>query len=314
MASNSRSKSEIKRIGFLSAHILQARKSFISLWKRPLGNILTLTVIAMALALPASLYLVGKNIAQVAQGVASPSQVSVYLQDDLPEARIMVLKDEMEGWQGVESVEYISPQQGLSDLSQYSGFDDAISLISDYSLPAVLTILPAVDDDTAIRTLASRVGDIAGVAEVRVDEDWLERLDAIHNLATTVAVVLAVLMLTAVFLIVGNTLRFTVLANKEEIQVMKLIGATDGFILRPYLYSGVWFGVLGAVFAWILTAVVTMLLNDAVEQLALLYDSRFRLIGLNVDESFALLMSGVFLGFIAAKVSAQRHLKDIEPV
>ncbi len=121
-------------------------------------------------------------------------------------------------------------------------------------------------------------------------------------------------MLGSVFLIVGNTLRFNVLANKDEIQTMKLIGATDSYILRPYLYSGMWFGLLGAVCAWTLTALVTILLNSAVEGLADLYDSQFRLIGLNWDESLLLLMTGIFLGSLAAKVSAQRHLKEIEPV
>jgi cell division transport system permease protein len=147
-----------------------------------------------------------------------------------------------------------------------------------------------------------------------MDEDWMARLDSIRTLAITVAVILVVLMLSAVFLIVGNTLRFTVLAHKDEIQVMKMIGATDSFILRPYLYSGVWFGVLGAILAWILTAIITILLNGAVEDLAQLYDSHFRLIGLNVDESFALLMLGAFLGFVAARLSTRRHLKEIEPV
>jgi cell division transport system permease protein len=95
---------------------------------------------------------------------------------------------------------------------------------------------------------------------------------------------------------------------------MKLIGATDSFILRPYLYVGMWFGVLGAISAWLLTAFITIVLNGAVEDLAKLYDSQFRLIGLNWDESLLLLMLGTALGCIAAKSAAQRHLKEIEPV
>jgi len=121
-------------------------------------------------------------------------------------------------------------------------------------------------------------------------------------------------MLGSVFLIVGNTLRFNVLANKDAIQTMKLIGATDSYILRPYLYSGLWFGFLGAVIAWLFTFIITILLNSSVEQLAKLYDSQFNLVGLGFEESVILLMLGIFLGCLAAKVSAQRHLKEIEPV
>lgn len=314
MAGNRRTKKKIARVGFVATHIRQAKASFSSLWHRPLGNLLTLAVIAMALSLPASVYLVGKNVAEVAKGVTSPSSVSAYLQEQTAEARIMVLKDQVEGWDNVQSVRYVSSQQGLNDLSEFSGFEQAISLLSDYSLPAVLVIQPSSQKETDIKALVRALGREDVVSDVRIDEDWLARLDAIRNLAVTVAVTLSILMLGAVFLIVGNTLRFTVLAHKEEIQVMKLIGATDSFILRPYLYSGMWFGLIGSAMAWCLIAVITILLNGAVDNLAQLYDSQFRLIGLNWDESLLLLMQGSFLGYIAAWLSARKHLKEIEPV
>lgn len=314
MANKNRSKSVIEHDGFFKVHFRQAKASLASLWHRPLGNVLTLAVIAMALALPASGYLVGKNIAKVAEGVTTPSRVSAYVAEGISEARVMVIKDQMESWENVASVQYISSQQGLSDLSEYSGFEQAISILSDYALPAVLVIQPASEQNSDIRQIAELSQQLDDITDVRLDEDWLARLTAIQNLAATVAITLAVLMLAAVFLIVGNTLRFTVLAHKEEIQVMKLIGATDSFILRPYLYSGMWFGSIGALCAWILTAIITVLLNGAVEDLALLYDSQFRLMGLNWDESLLLLMLGTFLGFIAAKLSARKHLREIEPV
>ncbi|WP_104028661.1 permease-like cell division protein FtsX [Vibrio jasicida] len=300
--------------GFFSVHIKQAKSSFGALWRRPLGNILTLAVISMALAMPACLYLLGKNVAGAAQDVASPSQVSAYLVEGMPDARVMVLKDQIETWPSVKEVEYISPQQGLSDLSQYAGFDQALSLLSGYALPGVLVITPDSEQKSVIQSLAKQVREQQDVTDVRLDEDWLARLDAIKTLAGIIVITLTVLMLGAVFLIVGNTLRFNVLANKEEIQTMKLIGATDSFILRPYLYTGMWFGVLGATIAWLVTALITVVMNNAVEQLASLYDSQFRLIGLNWDESLLLIITGSLLGCIAARFSAQRHLKEIEPV
>ncbi len=313
-ANKPREKKRVKTDGFFTIHIKQAKASFSSLWHRPMGNILTLAVISMALTLPACLYLLSKNIASVADNVASPSQVSVYIQEDTPEPRIMVLKDEIESRSDVEKVEYISPQQGLSDLSQHSGFDQAISLLDEYSLPGVLVVAPNVETDQEIKQIAESIRTQDDVTDVRLDEDWLARLDAIRNLATIVVISLSILMLASVFLIIGNTLRFNVQANKDEIQTMKLIGATDSFILRPYVYVGMWFGVLGAVAAWLLTAFITIVLNGAVEELAMLYDSQFRLIGLSWDESLLLLMLGTFLGCVAAKSAAQRHLKEIEPV
>ncbi|MFB9213892.1 permease-like cell division protein FtsX [Vibrio sinaloensis] len=304
----------VKRDSFLAVHFKQAKASLLELTERPLGNLLTLAVIAMALAMPSALYLLGKNLSEASSHVTSPSQISGYIAERTPEARVMILKDNLESLDEVALVEYISPQQGLNDLSQYSGFEQAISLLDDYALPGVLVITPSMENEDQIKQLAKTIREEADITDVRMDEDWLTRLDAIKNLVGGIVITLSVLMLGSVFLIVGNTLRFNVLANKEEIQTMKLIGATNSYILRPYLYSGMWFGLLGALIAWIVTAIITILLNTSVEQLALLYDSRFRLIGLSWDESLLLLILGTFLGCLAAKVSAQRHLKEIEPV
>lgn len=313
-ANKSAKDQSVNREGYFKSHIKHAKEAFVTIWQRPLGSILTLAVIAMALALPSTIYLVGKNVAEVANGASNRPVVNVYLKEGISEARIMVLKDELESWELVKSVDYISSQQGLSDLSQSAGFEQAISLLSDYSLPAVLVISPMQDESSQIKEIANRAKQQESITDVRLDEDWLARLDAIKSLANLVSITLAVLMLSAVFLIVGNTLRFTVLAHKEEIQVMKLIGATDSFILRPYLYSGMWFGVIGALFAWIFTAVIIVVLNGEVEGLAQLYDSQFRLIGLKLDESVLLLMLGLFLGYTAARFAARKHLKEIEPV
>ena len=300
--------------GFFAIHIKQAKQAFRALWYRPLGNILTLAVISVALAMPACLYVMGKNVSAVAHKAVTPTQISAYLSEGMPDARVMVLKDKIETWPSVKKVTYISPQQGLQDLSQYAGFDQALSLLNDDTLPGVLVITPTTETVQAMKQLSHDVQAQADVTDVRLDEYWLARLDAIKNLAGIIAVILTVLMLGAVFLIVGNTLRFNVLANKDEIQTMKLIGATDGFILRPYLYTGMWFGLLGSTVAWVTTECMTLLVNHAVEQLAALYDSPFHLLSLSWDEALLLIMLGGLLGCAAARVSAQRHLKEIEPV
>jgi len=312
--SKSKDRKRVKKDRFLTIHCKQAKQSFFDLWKRPFGNILTIAVISMALAMPASLYLLSKNIAVAANNVAKSSQINVYLKESTPEARVMVVKDEIERMDGVISVQYISPKEGLDELSKESGFEQSISLLDDFSLPSVLVVSPEGTEKQAITSLAQQIRTKESVTDVRMDEDWLTRLDALKNLATIVVISLSCLMFAAVFLILGNTLRFNVLENKNEIQTMKLIGATDSFILRPYLYSGMWFGCIGGFVAWILTAILTILMDNAVNQLAKLYDSHYRLLGLSWDESLILLMMGTLIGCIAAKLSAQRHLKEIEPI
>ncbi|MHA2939841.1 permease-like cell division protein FtsX [Vibrio sp. RC27] len=306
--------SRTSKVNYFARHYNQAKQSLIDLWNRPIGNLLTLAVISMSLAMPACLYLLSKNVAFVATHVATPSQISVFIEPETPEARIMVLKDSLESLEAVKTIRYISSQQGLEDLSKDAGFDEALTLLDQLSLPGVLVIKPGVEGEQEIKVLVDLIRKENDVTDVRLDEDWLSRLKALKDLVELVVISLSTLMLSAVFLIIGNSLRFSVLEHKEEIQTMKLIGATDAYILRPYLYSGMWLGLIGSVVAWFLTALLTLLLNEAVTDLAKLYDSRFRLLGLNWDETLLLLMLGTIIGCVAARLSAQRHLKEIEPV
>ena len=302
--------------GFWATHKKQAKLSFQELLRRPLGNMLTLAVIAMSLTLPSSMYLVGKNLTMVASKWQAPSQVSLYLQQETAESKVKSLQSELEGWKEIDAVQYISPQDGLNELSEHSGFEQALTLLDTNPLPSILIVSPKSEWQSAdnVNQLVSRLKLQSNVSEVRLDDDWLQRLDAIKHVAVVVATTLAILMFIAVFLIVGNTLRFNVLEQKDEIQVMKLVGATNTFILRPYLYTGMWFGLLGGFVAWLLTAIITVTLNGAVDNVAVLYDSVFRLIGLTWDESLLLLMLSSFLGLLAARISVLRHLKEIEPV
>lgn len=311
---NQRHKPASTTDGFFSVHYQQAMRSFHDLWRRPIGNILTLAVISIALAMPAALYLLGKNLVLATDNVVAPMQISAYLDESVGELRATVLKDALESRSDVGEVEYISSQQGLADLSQYAGFEQALSLLDEQALPGVLVITPSEATQASMRALSDWIAQQKDITDVRLDEDWLARLEAIKTLALMVASALAILMLGAVFLIVGNTLRFNVLANKDEIQTMKLIGATDHYILRPYLYTGMWFGLLSSIIAWLATALLTVVVSNGVDTLAKLYDSQFRLVGLNWDESLLLVMLGTLIGCIAARLSAKRHLKEIEPV
>lgn len=301
--------------GFFKTHWRHAKHSFNNLLRRPFGTFLTLIVLSMSLALPATFYIAGKNLTHVAHGMESASEVSVYLKAGTPEARTMILKDELESWQDVDKVTYISAKQGLEEISKHSGLMKAMSLIKADILPPVLVVTPKSEfqDSQGAQALAQRLTEQDSVSDVRLDEDWFARLDAIKQVAYVVAVSFASLMLVSVFLIVGNTLRFNILAHKDEIQVMKLIGATDRYILRPYLYTGFWIGLIASAMAWGFTLLIAYFVQDAVRDLAALYDSPFNLIGLDFNEGVLLIMLGAFLSLFAANISARRHLREIEP-
>ncbi|MDD1793501.1 permease-like cell division protein FtsX [Enterovibrio sp. ZSDZ42] len=298
---------------FLSLHKQQCGQALKDLLARPTGNLLTVLALAFSLALPVTLYMLAKNVVAVSTQWQAPNQLTVYL-DDMPENSATSLSEELLQWSEIGSAAYISPDQGLLELRQIQGFDEAVSLLDDNPLPGVIVVTPNSDDAVAVTALASKLRAESGIEEVRLDSDWLQRLAAIESLVLTLTWVFSGLMLMAVFLIVGNTLRLQVLNQKQEIQVMKLVGATDSYILRPYLYTGVWLALSGAVVAWIVATVNGLLLDAAVAKLATLYSSGFRLSGLGVDETLILFMVAGLIGLLAARLAAGKHLRDIEPV
>ncbi|MBE1276073.1 permease-like cell division protein FtsX [Enterovibrio baiacu] len=299
---------------FMTLHKQQGGQALRDLLAKPLGNALTVLALAFSLALPATLFMLAKNVVAVTEEWQVPNQLTVYVNQGASDAVAETLYDELSQWQEIGGTEFISPEQGLTQLRQIQGFDEAISLLDDNPLPAVIVVTPANDDAASATALAAKLRAESAVEEVRLDSDWLQRLSAIESLVLTLTVVFSGLMLMAVFLIIGNTLRLQVLNQKAEIQVLKLVGATDSYIQRPYLYTGVWLGLAGAIVAWIVTLINGLLLDTAVAKLATLYSSGFRLSGLRIDEGLILLMITGLIGLLAARLAAGKHLREIEPV
>ncbi|MGL6176035.1 MAG: FtsX-like permease family protein, partial [Vibrionaceae bacterium] len=181
-------------------------------------------------------------------------------------------------------------------------------------LPGVILVTPAQQGVKFATDLAKRLGKESEVEEVRLNSDWLTRISAIESLALSLSMAFSGLMLVAVFFIIGNTLRLQIVSHKEQIQVMKLVGATNSYILRPYVYMGMWLALVGAVLAWLVTLLVSNLLSAAVLDVAVLYQSDFKLSGLNIEEILMLLIFSAILGIFAAKLAAGKHLVEIEPV
>lgn len=298
---------------YLSLHKQQGGQALRDLLQHPIGNLLTVLVLAFSLALPATLFMLTKNVMTVTDQWESPNQLTVYLKK-MPAARAKSFTETLKKRTDVAFAQYISPENGLTQLREIQGFEQAVNLLDENPLPAVIIVGPASDEVTSATVLASKLRLDSNVDEVRLDSDWLRRLSAIESLVLKLSFVFSGLMVMAVFLIIGNTLRLQVLNQKQEIQVMKLVGATDSYILRPYLYTGVWLALAGAILAWIVTLFIGVLLDAAVAKLATLYSSSFRLTHLRPDEVLILCMGSCLLGHLAARLAAGKHLKEIEPI
>ena len=294
-------------------HKQTARDSFQRLRATPLPSLMTLAVLAIALALPGLMFVGLKNIHQLSGEWKGDPKISLYLQKTLPDEAAEQFSQTMLLRADLAAVELVTKDQGLHEFQRMSGFSDVIGFLNKNPLPAVVVVQPVDNSKANLVSLQTELGALAEVDEAVLDMVWVERLASFVELANRVVLVLGALLALSVLLVVGNTIRLSIENRKDEIQVAKLVGATDSWVKRPFIYTGFWFGLIGALVAWLFVQISLLLIQEPVGQLAALYQSGFELQGLGFTDSLILLLTGVVLGLIGAKLAVGRHLKEIEP-
>jgi len=285
------------------------------LWRAPFSMLMTAAVIGIALALPAGLHVVLKNVELISGGWDGAAKLSVFLKTSVSDDQARQLGKRVRSLPQVAEVEVISRKQALNEFKQESGFGEALDALDDNPLPAVLIITPRLqnNDVAAIQTLATRLKQEPGVEFTQLDRQWLQRLYGIMHIIGRGVLILGVALALAVVLVVGNTIRLAIQNRRQEIVVVKLIGGTDAFIRRPFLYTGFWYGLFGGIIALILVELALWTINGPVENLAGLYASRFYLHNLDSGTIFTLLLLSVSLGLAGSWLAVGRHLREIEP-
>ncbi len=285
------------------------------IFRNPLSSLLTTAVVGISLALPTGFYLLLENCQRVAADWDNSAQISLFLKMDISEERTLSLAGEIRKLQGIDEVKYISRQEALKEYQEQSGFSEAIAALEENPLPAILLLQPRLGDLSTQQgeQLLHQLRALAEVETAQFDRQWIQRLFAIINIVQHVVIILSILLAVAVLLIVGNTIRLAIFNRRIEIEVNKLFGATEAFIQRPFLYSGLFHGFGGSLIAWGLLSMSLLLLESPVLRLAKLYSNDFILHGLSVSGLILLFVGGSALGLIGSWVSVQRHIKAIEP-
>ena len=283
--------------------------------RAPFGTFLTLLVIALALSLPAALKLFVTNAQAATGNFASAVDLSVFLKSEVPLAKAQQLTQAAQQRPDVAAVTLIPADKGLEDFRTYSGFGDALAALKENPLPHVLHVRPKAQASSAAALEALRNYFTAWpeVDLVQVDSEWVMRFNAILEVLRRVLVIAVALFGVGVLAVIGNTIRLEIQGRRAEIEVTKLVGGSNAFVRRPFLYTGMLYGLGGALLAWAILALVVLLLRDSVAALAHLYGSRYVLEGLALMDVAALLGAGLVLGWLGAWISAARHLRRIEP-
>lgn len=285
------------------------------LWRTPAASAMTVLVIGIALALPAGLYVLLKNVEQVSSQWDDASQISLFLQHKTPDNRGKQLAEQLLTWPDINAVHYQSSQDSLAEFRQLSGLDSLLDTLPNNPLPPVIVIQPEAGqhEAQALQGLLERLQNMQEVDLAQLDMEWLQRLRSINQAGERGISILAILLSLSVLLVIGNTIRLAILNRQTEIRVIKLVGGTNAFVRRPFLYTGFWYGLLGSVIAWLTLLMTLVFINGPVNHLATLYDSQFTLNWLSGQMFIALLLFGTILGVLGAWLAVGRHLNDIEP-
>ncbi|MEY2624631.1 MAG: hypothetical protein RL412_406 [Pseudomonadota bacterium] len=299
---------------YFSRHAQALLSAFGRLIRQPLGTLLTIFVIAIALALPSTLWLVVKNARIAAGDVTDSIELSVFFKTDVPLEKAEQLTAAARQRPGVGEVTLIPADDALEEFRRYSGFGAALDALQGNPLPHVIIVRPdtAYANPQGVESLKRYLSAWPEVETVQFDGEWVRRLTAILDLLRNVFAVFAVVLGVGVLAVVGNAIRLEIRARRSEIEVTKLVGGTNAFVRRPFLYEGVIFGLFGGAAAVGVVSLAVASLIEPVGRLAALYGGRFALTGLEPLEALVLIFGGSLLGVLGAWLGAARLIARIE--
>lgn len=298
---------------YLDSHRASLADSLRRLLAQPFGSFLTCLAMGIALALPMGLALLLDNLERLGGSWERAAQVSVFLELELPEREGLALRERIAALETVQATEWIGPAQALAELQQHAGLGDALRELPENPLPAVVLVTPQEIDRAALEALREQLEALPGVALAQLDLLWIERLAAILRLGERFVFGLAVTLVLALLLVIGNTIRLHIENRRAEIEVIKLVGGTDGYVRRPFLYTGALYGIGAGLVAWAALAFSLGWLNQAVIALAGLYGSDFALAGVPLEDGLSLLLGALLLGWVGAWLAVARHLRQLAP-
>jgi cell division transport system permease protein len=300
---------------WLERHVQTMVGSLGRLWQQPFATLLTVLVIGIALALPACLSVMVQNVREASGGWSNALDVSVYMKQSASLDDAKSVAERVRKRRDVAEVTLVPADKALAEFRRNSGFGEALDALKDNPLPHALIVRPAEEfrDSGHVATLTAELKLLPGVDIVQLDTEWVSRFNGILDVVRRVVFLAAGLFALGILVIVGNTIRLDIENRRGEIEVTKLVGGSDAFVRRPFLYNGVWYGLGGGVIAWLIVALVVIVLADPVRRIAGLYGSGFALHGLNAVSSLVLVAGGAVLGWLGSFIVATRELRGIEP-
>lgn len=303
----------------LQAHLLNHAHGLFSslgrLTRTPFTSAMTVLVLSIAIALAASFYIVVANVQQLTGNLETSNQMSLFLKDHVTEAAGLKLAEQLKQNPNVESVKFINKNQAMEEFKANSGFGDALNALATNPLPNVIQLLPknSLESNEAIQQLMAEFKQIPNVDFVQVDMQWVARVQTLMLIASRSVTVVSILLGFAVTFITGNTIRLELQNRQDEVYISKLVGATNAFIQRPFLYTGFWLGFIAGFLAWIIVTIMLLMVESPVEKLSTLYNGSFELQFLGFFEFLSLMSAASLLAVLGSWAVLHYQLRQIKP-
>ena len=294
---------------WIGQHRIALAQTFRRLARAPLAYLLTAAVIGVALALPAGFYILIDNLHRTAGKLQGEPQISLFLARDSNRKDQERISSLLEQNPNIEEFRFIAKEAALKELEKNAGLSDMIAALERNPLPDAYVVRPKAIEPDALERLRSELQALPKVDLAQLDSAWAKRLHALLKTGKSAALILAVLLGVALLAITGNTIRLQILTQRDEIEVSRLIGATDRFIRRPFLYLGAWLGFLGGLAAMLIVFISIAALRSSLSELSQLYAGSFELMLPGLTETGAILAGATLLGWLAAFISVGHYLR-----
>ncbi len=296
-------------------HLQALLSSLGRLSRAPSSTLMTVAVLSIALAFPTGLKLLLDNAQRLSGSLDNSANISIFLKQGVEGDKLEAMAQRLRLKSNIASLQLTTPEQALEEFRHNSGFAEALDTLDSNPLPAVMTITPSAAHATpeGAESLLQELRLLPEVDIAQLDLQWVRRFQALTEIAARGILLLSSLLALAVLLITGNTIRLEIQNQKDEIEITKLIGGTNSFIRRPFLYSGFWYGLFAGILAWLLVSLNLWLLEDPVKKLAGLYHSNFELTSIDLATLLLLIVSSSLLGLAGSWIAVTRHLYAIEP-
>ncbi|MDE2367272.1 MAG: permease-like cell division protein FtsX, partial [Betaproteobacteria bacterium] len=285
---------------WFSHHLHAFALAFKRLGGAPIGSLLSIGVIGIAFSLPAGIYVILENLQAFSGQFSSAPQLSLFLKLEADKDDMTDIESRLRQNPDVASFRFVSRDQALEQFKQGSELTDVLEGLARNPLPDAFVVTAKTSSPEALEGLRAELGKLRGVEHVQADSAWARRLDSLLKLGRLAVLMLAALLSFSVVAVAFNTIRLQILTMRDEIEVAKLIGATNRFICRPFLYLGAIQGMIGGAVAWLIISLAIYLIDEQLEQLMRLYEINFRLYHLSLEDSLSLLLFSAGLGWIGA--------------